>query len=76
MPGIRDRASCFFLGNAMQKTPSKRTKITGFSVDVKMESPIYAHSGSIVDTTLFMVRSFKGGWGPNGLLVHSGMSVG
>lgn len=56
--------------------PSKRTKIAGFSLDVKTETPISAHSGNVVDAALFMGRSFRVGWGPNGLLVHSGMSVG
>lgn len=56
--------------------PSKRTKITGFRLDAKMETPISAHSGNVVDAALFMGRSFRVGWGPNGLLVHSGMSVG
>lgn len=62
--------------NRGELAPSKRTKIAGFRLDVKTETPIAAHSGNVVDAALFMGRSFGVGWGPNGMLVHSGMSVG
>ncbi|KAL3631789.1 hypothetical protein CASFOL_024773 [Castilleja foliolosa] len=35
-----------------------------------------SHSRNVVDAALFMGRSFRVGWGPNGVLVHSGMPVG
>ncbi|KAK9110620.1 hypothetical protein Sjap_018680 [Stephania japonica] len=55
----------------------KRAKIEGFKLDLKCETPITgSHSKSIVDAGLFMGRSFRVGWGPNGVLFHTGAPVG
>ncbi|XP_061345177.1 nuclear pore complex protein NUP96 isoform X2 [Gastrolobium bilobum] len=57
--------------------PLRTTKAQGFKLDLKHETPVtgnYAHN--IVDAGLFMGKSFRVGWGPNGILVHSGAPVG
>ncbi|KAL0354855.1 UNVERIFIED_CONTAM: Nuclear pore complex protein [Sesamum radiatum] len=52
-------------------------KSEGFVLDLKDKTPVTgSHSCNIVDAALFMGRSFRVGWGPNGMLVHSGMPVG
>ncbi|KAF8377249.1 hypothetical protein HHK36_030624 [Tetracentron sinense] len=57
--------------------PLRTAKKEGFRLDLKYKSPITGnHSGNIVDAALFMGRSFRAGWGPNGVLVHSGAPVG
>lgn len=49
----------------------------GFELDLTKKTPVTgSHSRNIVDAALFMGRSFRVGWGPNGVLVHSGMPVG
>eukprot|EP01018_Ginkgo_biloba_P038069 Gb_29033 [translate_table: standard] len=62
--------------NRGENSGSKRAKIDGFRLDVKVETPVCEHSNNIVDAALFMGRSFRVGWGPNGLFVHSGIPVG
>lgn len=58
-------------------TPLKMTKIEGFKMDFSRETPITRnHSGNIVDAALFMGRSFRVGWGPNGVLIHTGTPMG
>lgn len=53
------------------------TKLDGFKLDQKHDSPVTAsHSRNVVDAALFMGRSFGVGWGPNGILVHTGAPVG
>ncbi|XP_052182863.1 nuclear pore complex protein NUP96 [Diospyros lotus] len=55
----------------------KTTKRDGFKLDLKHETPITgSHSHNVVDAALFMGRSFRVGWGPNGVLVHTGAPVG
>ncbi|CAI9754140.1 unnamed protein product [Fraxinus pennsylvanica] len=55
----------------------KASKSEGFKLDLKHETPVSGnHSHNIVDAALFMGRSFRAGWGPNGVLVHCGMPVG
>ncbi|KAL2972664.1 hypothetical protein AAZX31_14G005900 [Glycine max] len=57
--------------------PLRTIKSQGFKLDLKHETPVsgnYAHN--IVDAGLFMGKSFRVGWGPNGILVHSGAPVG
>ncbi|KAK8618993.1 hypothetical protein V6N13_132963 [Hibiscus sabdariffa] len=55
----------------------KTTKREGFKLDIKQETPVTgSHSHNIVDAALFMGRSFRVGWGPGGILVHSGAPVG
>ncbi|KAF8411532.1 hypothetical protein HHK36_004085 [Tetracentron sinense] len=57
--------------------PLRTTKVEGFRLDLKYETPITGrHSSNIVDAGLFMGRSFRVGWGPNGVLVHTGAPVG
>ncbi|XP_051136178.1 nuclear pore complex protein NUP96 [Andrographis paniculata] len=52
-------------------------KSEGFELKLKNRTPVSgSHSCNIVDAALFMGRSFRVGWGPNGVLVHSGMPVG
>ncbi|XP_023533339.1 nuclear pore complex protein NUP96 [Cucurbita pepo subsp. pepo] len=58
-------------------TPVKPWKAEGFKLDLTQETPITInHSRNIVDAGLFMGRSFRVGWGPNGILVHTGNLVG
>ncbi|GFZ04035.1 similar to SUPPRESSOR OF AUXIN RESISTANCE 3 [Actinidia rufa] len=57
--------------------PLKTTKLEGFKLDLRHETPVSGrHSCNIVDAALFMARSFRVGWGPNGTLVHTGAPVG
>lgn len=52
-------------------------KSEGFKLDITKTTPVTgSHSHNVVDAALFMGRSFRVGWGPNGVLVHSGMPVG
>lgn len=52
-------------------------KAEGFKLEEKHTTPLTGgHSRDIVDAALFMGRSFRVGWGPNGILVHSGTPVG
>ncbi|KAL2479060.1 Nuclear pore complex protein [Forsythia ovata] len=54
----------------------KASKSEGFKLDLKHETPVNgSHSHNIVDAALFMGRSFRVGWGPNGVLVHCGNPV-
>lgn len=54
-----------------------RTIQADFKLDIKHETPISGnYARNIVDTGLFMGRSFRVGWGPNGILVHTGAPVG
>ncbi|XP_043720177.1 nuclear pore complex protein NUP96 isoform X1 [Telopea speciosissima] len=55
----------------------RTTKVRGFQLDLKHETPVTGHhSRYVVDAGLFMGRSFRVGWGPNGVLVHCGSPVG
>lgn len=55
----------------------KTTKTEGFKLDVRQQTPISGtYSCNVVDAGLFMGRSFGVGWGPNGVLIHSGAPVG
>lgn len=57
--------------------PLKMKKAEGFKMDVKHVAPLSGRfSSNIVDAALFMGRSFRVGWGPNGILVHTGTPVG
>ncbi|THU66371.1 hypothetical protein C4D60_Mb05t13440 [Musa balbisiana] len=52
-------------------------KVEGFKMEENHATPLTGgYSKNIVDSALFMGRSFRVGWGPNGLLVHSGTPVG
>ncbi|XP_058098481.1 nuclear pore complex protein NUP96 [Magnolia sinica] len=66
-----------FMTRQNKGMPLRTTKVEGFKLDLKHETPIANnHSSNIVDAALFMGRSFRVGWGPNGVLVHTGMPVG
>jgi nuclear pore complex protein Nup98-Nup96 len=39
-------------------------------------SVAFEHKRNLTDAALFMGRSFRVGWGPNGTLIHSGFPVG
>lgn len=57
--------------------PPKTTKVEGFKLDLFHDTPLTgSHSRNVVDAALFMGRSFRVGWGPNGVLVHTGTPVG
>lgn len=57
--------------------PLKVGKKEGFKLDPNRETAVSGcHSRNIVDAGLFMGRSFRVGWGPNGVLIHSGTRVG
>lgn len=57
--------------------PLRVGKLEGFKLDSEHETPVSGyHSRNIVDAGLFMGRSFRVGWGPNGVLIHSGVPVG
>ncbi|KAL6497103.1 hypothetical protein OROGR_029032 [Orobanche gracilis] len=52
-------------------------KSGGFELELKINTPVTGnYSRNIVDAALFMGRSFRVGWAPNGALVHSGTCVG
>lgn len=56
---------------------TRLTKVEGFRLEEKHQTPLSGgYSKNIVDAALFMGRSFRVGWGPNGILVHSGTLVG
>ncbi|CAH9069669.1 unnamed protein product [Cuscuta europaea] len=55
----------------------KSTNAEGFKLEAKQQTPVTSsHSCNVVDSALFMGRSFRVGWGPNGILVHSGAPIG
>ncbi|MED6215984.1 hypothetical protein PIB30_003184 [Stylosanthes scabra] len=57
--------------------PLKTIKAEGFKLDLKHETPVSEnYARNIVDAGLFMGKSFRVGWGPNGILVHSDISHG
>ncbi|EPS71530.1 hypothetical protein M569_03229, partial [Genlisea aurea] len=55
----------------------KATKSEGFTVKLGKHTPISSKNSRSrpVDAALFMGRSFRVGWGPGGILVHSGTPV-
>ncbi|XP_028803122.1 nuclear pore complex protein NUP96 isoform X2 [Neltuma alba] len=54
-----------------------RTLKAGFKLDMNHETSISGnYARNIVDAGLFMGRSFRVGWGPSGILVHTGAPVG
>ncbi|CAI0405795.1 unnamed protein product [Linum tenue] len=49
----------------------------GFKLKLDRQTPVTgSHSRNIVDAGLFMGKSFRVGWGPNGVLLHSGAPAG
>lgn len=53
----------------------KKPKL-GFENKLDSASCMYGRSGDVVDAALFLGCSFRVGWGPHGILVHSGNPVG
>ncbi|PRQ56486.1 putative nuclear protein [Rosa chinensis] len=54
-----------------------KTLKEGFKLDLSSETPVTRKdSRNIVDAGLLMGRSFRVGWGPNGILVHAGTPIG
>ncbi|KAK1302990.1 hypothetical protein QJS10_CPB12g01286 [Acorus calamus] len=59
-----------------KSTPVRVSKVEGFKLDLQHPTPMSNNRfNNVVDAGLFMGRSFRVGWGPNGVLVHSGMPV-
>uniref|UniRef100_A0A1D1Z1U3 Nuclear pore complex protein Nup98-Nup96 n=1 Tax=Anthurium amnicola TaxID=1678845 RepID=A0A1D1Z1U3_9ARAE len=57
--------------------PVRTMKAEGFKLDMNHVTPLSgSYSANVVDAALFMGRSFRVGWGPNGILVHTGTRVG
>ncbi|WZZ34219.1 hypothetical protein YC2023_017620 [Brassica napus] len=55
----------------------RKSKMGGFELDISHETPLTDnYSRNVVDAALFMGRSFRAGWGPNGLLLHTGNPIG
>ncbi|KAJ0231066.1 Nuclear pore complex protein NUP96 [Hirschfeldia incana] len=55
----------------------RKSKMGGFELDISHETPVTDnYSRNVVDAALFMGRSFRAGWGPNGLLLHTGNPIG
>eukprot|EP00252_Welwitschia_mirabilis_P018640 TRINITY_DN4144_c0_g1_i1.p1 TRINITY_DN4144_c0_g1~~TRINITY_DN4144_c0_g1_i1.p1 ORF type:complete len:1049 (-),score=219.23 TRINITY_DN4144_c0_g1_i1:149-3295(-) len=55
----------------------KRPRLEGFRLDSdKIDCPVSKHVRNLVDASLFMGKSFRVGWGPNGTFVHCGRPVG
>ncbi|KAF8080371.1 hypothetical protein N665_0951s0008 [Sinapis alba] len=55
----------------------RKSKIGGFELDISHETPVTDnYSRNVVDAALFMGRSFRAGWGPNGVLLHTGKPIG
>lgn len=78
-PGVFSSSSPGAILMAPQNRGSHLTiaKSEGFELDLTNRTPVTgSHSCNVVDAALFMGRSFRVGWGPNGVLVHSGMPVG
>lgn len=78
-PGSFDSASpgTILMTQQNKGLPVKKIKSDGFKLDLRHGTPVTgSHSHNIVDAGLFMSRSFRVGWGPNGILVHSGAPVG
>ncbi|KAK3150615.1 hypothetical protein QOZ80_3AG0235480 [Eleusine coracana subsp. coracana] len=57
--------------------PVRMTKVEGFKLPAEQETPVSGkiYTNCVVDSALFMGKSFRVGWGPNGILVHSGSLV-
>ncbi|KAM3230827.1 hypothetical protein ACQJBY_061169 [Aegilops geniculata] len=57
--------------------PVRMTKVEGFKLPAEQATPVAGkvYSNCVVDAALFMGRSFRVGWGPNGILLHSGSPV-
>ncbi|RCV23380.1 hypothetical protein SETIT_5G001700v2 [Setaria italica] len=57
--------------------PVKVTKVEGFKLPAEQETPVAGkmYTNCVVDAALFMGRSFRVGWGPNGMLIYSGSLV-
>nr|BAJ34529.1 unnamed protein product [Eutrema halophilum] len=55
----------------------RKSKMGGFELDISNVTPLTDnYSRNVVDAALFMGRSFRAGWGPNGVLLHTGKPIG
>ncbi|CAF2177600.1 nuclear pore complex protein NUP96 [Brassica rapa] len=55
----------------------RKSKMGGFELDISHETPVTDnYSRNVVDAALFMGRSFRAGWGPNGVILHTGKPIG
>uniref|UniRef100_A0A1J3FRD3 Nuclear pore complex protein NUP96 n=1 Tax=Noccaea caerulescens TaxID=107243 RepID=A0A1J3FRD3_NOCCA len=54
----------------------RKSKMGGFELDISHATPLTdSYSRNVVDASLFMGRSFRAGWGPNGVLLHTGKPI-
>lgn len=54
----------------------RKSKTGGFELDISHVTPLTDnYSRNVVDAALFMGRSFRAGWGPNGVLFHTGKPI-
>ncbi|CAL9241313.1 unnamed protein product [Arabidopsis halleri] len=54
----------------------RKSKTGGFELDISHVTPLTDnYSRNVVDAALFMGRSFRAGWGPNGILFHTGKPI-
>ncbi|KAL1205558.1 Nuclear pore complex protein NUP96 [Cardamine amara subsp. amara] len=54
----------------------RKSKMGGFELDISHVTPLTDnYSRNVVDAALFMGRSFRAGWGPNGVLLHTGKPI-
>ncbi|CAN8233511.1 unnamed protein product [Cochlearia groenlandica] len=54
----------------------RKSKMVGFELDISHATPLTDnYSRNVVDAALFMGRSFRAGWGPNGVLLHTGKPI-
>lgn len=58
-----------------EQSALKRSRV-GFKNELNSASCMFGRSNNIVDAALFLGCSFRVGWGPHGLLAHSGNPVG
>ena len=58
-----------------EQSALKRSR-SGFKNEIDRTSCMFGRSDNIVDAALFLGCSFRVGWGPHGLLAHSGNPVG
>jgi nuclear pore complex protein Nup98-Nup96 len=72
-------SSSMLLTGQKKGPPVRLSKVVGFKLEEEHlhETPVSSNTltNCVVDAALFMGQSFRVGWGPNGLLVHSGSPV-
>ncbi|KAF3326515.1 nuclear pore complex protein Nup96 isoform X1 [Carex littledalei] len=72
-------SSSILLTGQNKGPPMRLSKVVGFKLEEEHlhETPVSCNTltNCVVDAALFMGQSFRVGWGPNGLLLHSGCPV-